>query len=121
MDETKAAPQTVDEYISRQSADVQEILNKLRSVIKEAAPGAEEKISYQMPAYFLRGPLVYFSTFRHHIGFFPTADGKEAFLQELSQYKGGKGTVQFPLDKPIPYELVAKIVRYRVLQNTGKK
>ena len=112
---------TVDEYISMFPDDVQDILEKVRRTIKESAPGAEEAISYRMPAFKLNGSLVWFAAFKDHIGFFPTSSGREAFKKELSKYKGGKGTVQFPIDEPIPFDLVKKIVKYRVKENLKKK
>jgi len=99
---------------------VQPILVKIRAVIKESAPGAVEKISYQIPAFYLNGNLVYFGIHEHHIGFYPTPSGSEAFKEELSRYKGAKGSVQFPLDEPIPYELISKIVKFRVAENLKK-
>lgn len=112
--------QDVDEYISRYPTEVQEKLEKLRAVIQEAAPEAREKISYQIPTFFLEGNLVHFAAYQKHIGFYPTSSGMDEFKQELSAYKGSKGSVQFPLDKPIPYELVRKIVIFRVAQNMEK-
>jgi uncharacterized protein YdhG (YjbR/CyaY superfamily) len=109
--------QDVDEYISRYPEEVQEKLEKLRAVIQEAAPEAGEKISYQIPTFFLEGNLVHFAAYQKHIGFYPTSSGMDEFKQELSAYKGSKGSVQFPLDRPIPYELVRKIVIFRVAQN----
>ena len=106
--------ETVDDYISKFPSDIQVHLQKMRRTIKEAAPLSEEVISYKIPTYKQNGALVHFAAFKDHISFFPTADGKEKFKEELSKYKGGKGTVQFPLDKPIPYGLVRKIVLYRV-------
>ncbi|MGE5676729.1 MAG: iron chaperone [Pseudomonadota bacterium] len=120
MKEEIKTANSIDEYISQFPAEVQEILIKLRNIIREAAPGAEEKISYQMPAFVLHGNLVYFAAFKKHIGFYPTPSGIEAFREELSGYKGAKGSVQFPIDKPIPYELIDRIVRYRVKENTCK-
>lgn len=120
MEEKIKTADSVDEYISQFPAEVQEILVKLRNIIKEAAPGAEEKISYQMPAFVLHGNLVYFAAFKKHIGFYPTPSGIEAFREELAGYKGAKGSVQFPIDKPMPYELIDRIVRYRVEENTRK-
>ncbi|MFL0267446.1 iron chaperone [Candidatus Clostridium radicumherbarum] len=108
---------TIDEYILQFPPEIQEILNNIRKVIKEAAPNAEEVISYQMPAFKLQGILVYFAAFKKHIGFYPTSSGVAAFKDELSKYKGGKGSVQFPLDKSIPYELISKIVKFRVKEN----
>ncbi|MDX2174202.1 MAG: DUF1801 domain-containing protein [Bacteroidota bacterium] len=113
-------PITVDDYISSFPEDVQQILQKIRTTIKEAAPDAEELISYQMPAYKYNGMLVYFAAYKQHIGFYPTASGIAKFKTELSKYKGAKGSVQFTLGKPIPFALIAKIVKYRVLENIKK-
>jgi uncharacterized protein YdhG (YjbR/CyaY superfamily) len=117
MDEKKAPPATIDEYIAQFPEDVQQILVKIRAVIKENAPGAMEKISYQLPTFFLNGNLVHFAAFEHHIGFYPTPSGIEAFKEELSMYKGAKGSVQFPLDEPIPYDLIREIVVFRVRES----
>lgn len=117
MEESKKAYQSIDEYILHFPSDIQEILQNIRSVIKEAAPEATEKISYQMPTFVLYGNLVHFAAHKGHIGFYPAPSGIEAFREELSQYKGAKGSVQFPLDKPMPYELIEKIVRYRAAEN----
>ena len=120
MKEDKIAFESTDEYISRFPSEVQAILNKLREVIKQSAPEAREKISYQMPTFDLHGNLVHFAAYAKHIGFYPGASGIEAFKQELSAYKGAKGSVQFPIEKPLPYELISKIVKYRVAQNIEK-
>jgi uncharacterized protein YdhG (YjbR/CyaY superfamily) len=112
---------TVDEYISQFPEDVQSILLKIRAAIRESAPEAVEKISYQMPAFHQNGVLVWFAAHKHHIGFYPTGSGIEAFKEELAGYKSSKGAVQFPLDKPIPYELIGEIVKFRVAQNLKKK
>jgi uncharacterized protein YdhG (YjbR/CyaY superfamily) len=120
MEENKNVPETIDEYISQFPPKIQEILETLRRVIKESAPEAEEKISYQMPAFTLHGNLVYFAMCKKHIGFYPTASGIEAFKNELSDYKGAKGSVQFPIDKPLPYELISEIVKFRVGENTAQ-
>ncbi len=120
MEGNKIAYTTIDEYILQFSPEVQEILKTIREVIKEAAPDAEEKISYQMPAFAFHGILVYFAAFKNHIGFYPTGSGISAFKQELSGFKGGKGTIQFPLGKPIPYELISRIVKFRVAENVKK-
>jgi uncharacterized protein YdhG (YjbR/CyaY superfamily) len=112
--------QSIDDYIMTFPKEVQDILKKLRKAIKTAAPGSEEKISYRMPAFSLNGILVYFAAFKNHIGFYPTSSGIRAFKKELSVYKGGKGSVQFPMDKPLPLNLIAKIVKYRVLENAKK-
>jgi uncharacterized protein YdhG (YjbR/CyaY superfamily) len=114
------AYRNTDEYIADFSPEVQTILNTLRAVIKEAAPDADEKISYQMPTYALRGNLVHFAAYKNHIGFYPAPSGIEAFKDELSAYKGAKGSVQFPIDKPLPYELISRIVKFRVAENTMK-
>jgi uncharacterized protein YdhG (YjbR/CyaY superfamily) len=113
----KRSPTTIDEYIAQFPEDVQQILVKVWDVIRASAPGAVEKISYQIPAFYLNGSLVWFAGYKHHIGFYPKGSGIEAFKEELSPYKSAKGSVQFPLDKPIPYELIRKIVRFRVAEN----
>ena len=113
-------PTAIDEYIAQFPKDVQEKLAKIRAVIKESAPGAMERISYRMPSFYLNGTLVWFAGFKSHIGFYPTALGIEAFKEELSAYKRAKGSVQFPLDKPIPYDLISKIVKFRVAENLKK-
>ncbi len=120
MDQSKNAGKLIDEYISQFSPDVQEKLKKLRKAIKEAAPEAEEKISYRMPAYHLGGPLVYFAAFKDHISLFPTGSPMEGFSEDLSGYRTAKGTLQFPLDKPMPYDLIKKIVKFRVAENLSK-
>jgi uncharacterized protein YdhG (YjbR/CyaY superfamily) len=117
MKPTQAAPQTIDEYIAGFPADVQEVLQKIRKTIHEAAPEATEKISYQMPTFYLKGNLVHFAAFKEHIGFYPVPTGIEKFKKELSVYKQGKGSAQFPLDQPMPYELITKIVKFRVKEN----
>ncbi len=111
---------TVDEYIAQFPENVQQLLVKIRAVIKESAPEAVEKISYQMPGYYLKGTLVWFGAHAHHIGFYPTGSGIAAFTEELSDYKQSKGAVQFPLDKPIPYELISKIVKFKIAENLKK-
>jgi uncharacterized protein YdhG (YjbR/CyaY superfamily) len=111
---------TIDEYIATCAEAVQPMLRELRAAIKAAAPDAQEKISYQMPTFALRGNLVHFAAFQHHIGFYPGASGVQAFAAELAVYKGGKGSVQFPLDQPLPLELISRIVKYRVAENLGK-
>src|SRR5260221_13401533 len=111
---------TVDEYISKYPEKVQIILQKFRETIKKAAPKAEEVISYQMPAFKQNGNLVYFGGWKSHIGFYPVSTAIKAFKKELSGYDGAKGTVKFPLDKPIPYRLISKIVKFRVKENLEK-
>ena len=109
--------QTIDEYIATFPEDTQAILQGLRATIRAAAPDAEERISYQMPAFALNGILVYFTARRNHIGFYPTSSGIEAFRQELAAYAGSKGAVRFPIDEPLPMDLISRIVRYRVAEN----
>ena len=111
---------TMDEYIDSFPEDVQRILNELRQSIKEAAPQAEETINYQIPTFALNGNLVHFAAFEHHIGFYPTPSGMEAFKKELSQYKGAKGSVRFPIDQPMPLSLIRRIVEYRVKENVER-
>jgi len=120
MDEQKKKFQTIDEYISTFPEDVQHILQELRQAVKEAAPQAEEAISYQMPTFKLNGNLVHFAAYKKHIGFYPTPSGIEAFKEELAPYESSKGAVQFPLDKPIPFDLVSKIVHFRVMEQLSK-
>ena len=111
---------TIDEYINTFPNDIRDILQKMRKTIKEAAPQATEAISYQMPAFKLNGALVFFAAHKNHIGFYPTPSGIEAFKKELSPYVMTKGAIQFPLDKPMPYDLVAKITRFRAKENLEK-
>jgi len=112
---------TIDEYINTFPEDVQVILEQIRQTIREAAPGAVETISYRMPAFTLNGRiLVYFAAWKNHIGFYPTPSAMEAFGKELSRYKRAKGSIQFPLDEPVPLDLIAGIVTYRVKENRGK-
>jgi uncharacterized protein YdhG (YjbR/CyaY superfamily) len=110
----------IDEYIAGFPEDIQQILEELRATIKKAAPGAEETISYGIPAFKLNGMLVWFAAFKNHIGFYPTPTGIEAFKKELSVYNEGKGSVQFPIDKPLPLNLVTKMVKYRAKKNLEK-
>lgn len=116
MDE-KTKWNSIDDYISNFPNNIQSILEKIRAVIKKNAPGAIEVISYQMPAFKLEGNLVYFAAHKAHIGFYPTSSGIEMFKKELAGYTTSKGAVQFPLDKPVPYELLEKIVQFRVKEN----
>lgn len=112
----------VDEYISSFSPEIQKILQSIRETIKQNAPEAEESIGYGMPAYKVnKKPLVYFAAFKNHIGFYATPTGHEAFAEELSTYKQGKGSVQFPIDKPMPLDLIERIVKFRVEGNLAKK
>lgn len=112
---------TIDEYIASFPKNVQDILEKLRRVIGESAPGAEETISYQIPTFKLNGNLVHFAAFKNHIGFYPTPSAIIAFKEELSSYEQAKGSVQFPIDKPIPFDIIRKIVKYRVKENLARK
>ena len=109
-----------DEYIATFPKETQEVLQQVRTAIKTSAPKAEEVISYGMPAFKLHGMLVYFAGYKQHIGFYPTASGIAAFKDELSKYKNAKGSVQFPLDKPMPLALIKKMVKFRVKENTEK-
>jgi uncharacterized protein YdhG (YjbR/CyaY superfamily) len=117
MKTKQTAPHDIDEYIASFPQDVQEILKKIRMSIRKAAPAAEEAIKYQMPTFTLKGNLVHFAAFKKHIGFYPVPTGIEAFKEELSLYEGGKGSVRFPLDKPIPFDLIIRIVKFRVKEN----
>jgi uncharacterized protein YdhG (YjbR/CyaY superfamily) len=110
----------MDEHIANSPKEVQAILKKIRTTIKRAAPDAEETINYGIPTFTLKGNLVHFAGFKSHIGFYPTPSGIEKFKKELSVYEGAKGSVKFPLDKPIPYGLIEKIVIFRVKENLEK-
>jgi len=111
---------SIDEYIASFPEEVQKILKELRAVIKAAAPDAEEKISYQMPTFSQNGNLVFFAAYKNHIGFYPTPSGIEQFKQVLSAYEGSKGTIRFPIDRPLPFDLISKIVAFRVKENLEK-
>ena len=117
MPTDKAAPQTIAAYIAGFPPKTQAILKKVRQTIRQAAPGAEEAIKYRMPTFTLHGNLVHFAAFKTHIGFYPTPTGIEQFKRELSAYESAKGSVQFPLDQPIPYDLISRIVKFRVKEN----
>jgi uncharacterized protein YdhG (YjbR/CyaY superfamily) len=119
MDETNAPFSSIDAYIATFPKDIQHILNTLRATIRAAAPDAEEKISYQMPTFALKGNLVHFAVHKNHIGFYPTPSGVAAFQEELSGYKRAKGSVQFPLDQPLPLDLIHRIVQFRVAENVA--
>jgi len=114
-------PQDVDEYIQDYPKNVETLLQKVRLTIRKAAPDAEEIISYSMPAYRQKGILVWFAGFKNHIGFYPGVSGIEHFKTELSRFKSAKGSVQFPIDKPIPLALISRIVKYRVSSQTMEK
>ena len=111
----------IDEYIAIQTPEVQILLEQMRYTIQKAAPEAEEVISYNMPAYKYHGMLVYFAAYKNHIGFYATPTGHSEFKDELSAYKQGKGSVQFPLSKPLPLDLISRIVAFRVKENLKKK
>ena len=110
-------PKTIDEYIAGFPADVQKILAKVRATIRKEAPDAGEAIKYRIPTFTMDGNLVHFAAFKGHIGFYPGPSGIEAFKEELSAYEGAKGSVRFPLDQPIPYGLITKIVKFRVKES----
>jgi uncharacterized protein YdhG (YjbR/CyaY superfamily) len=120
MKADQAGYTTIDEYIATFPEEIQRLLQEMRAVIRAAAPQAEEKISYQMPTFYLKGNLVHFAAHANHIGFYPTPSGIEAFQQELSRYQTSKGAVQFPIGEPLPLELVGRIVKFRVTENLQK-
>ena len=113
-------PKSIDEYIAAFPEQTQKLLQQIRETIKKAAPQAEESISYAMPTFKLNGNLVHFAAYKNHIGFYPVPSGIDAFREELSGYKGAKGSVQFPIDQPMPLKLIADIVKYRVQENLEK-
>jgi len=120
MPKSKPTSADVDKFIAEYPKEVQDILNKVRKTIRNAAPEAEETINYGIPTFTLNGNLVHFSALKAHIGFYPTPSGIEKFHKELSKYEGAKGSVKFPLDQPIPYSLIEKIVKFRVKENLAK-
>ncbi|MBV9790904.1 MAG: DUF1801 domain-containing protein [Chloroflexi bacterium] len=120
MNTDQPAPKTIDEYIASFPQDIQVLLEQVRQTIREAAPEAEETIKYQMPTFMLNGNLVYFAAFKKHIGFYPIPSGIDAFKDELARYEGGKGSVKFPLDQPMPLDLITKIVKHRVGENLAR-
>jgi uncharacterized protein YdhG (YjbR/CyaY superfamily) len=113
-------PNNIDEYVAGFPVEVQELLEQIRAVIKNVAPHAEEVMSYGMPAFRLNGILVWFAAYKNHIGFYPHSSGIEVFKKELSGYKQAKGSVQFPLKKTLPLELIVEIVKFRVIENLEK-
>ena len=113
-------PATIDEYIGAFPSEVQKILEEIRITIQKAAPDAKEKISYSMPAFDQNGIVVYFAAFQKHIGLYALPSSHEVFREELSKYKSGKGSVQFPLNEPMPFDLITRIVRFRVKENIEK-
>lgn len=120
MKPNQPAPKNIDEYIADFSPEIQEKLEKIRATIRKAAPKAEEAISYMIPTFKLHGNLVHFAAYKNHIGFYPGAGGIAAFQEELAGYETSKGTVQFPLNTRIPLALIARIVKFRVVQNLDK-
>ena len=117
---TTTKPTSIDDYIAGFPEDVQQILQQVRATIRQAAPEAEEKISYAMPAFTLHGNLIYFAGYKSHIGLYPTPAGIDEFKEDLSKYKAAKGSVQFPLDKPMPLDLIARITKFMVKRNLEK-
>jgi uncharacterized protein YdhG (YjbR/CyaY superfamily) len=120
MDSNKAGYTSIDEYIATFPPEIQVLLQQIRATIRAAAPDATEKISYQMPTFYLYGNLIHFAAFKHHIGIYPAPSGIRAFAEELSVYVGAKGSVQLPLDKPLPLELITRMVEFRVVENLAK-
>ena len=120
MKTADGAPEDIDQYIAGFPPEVQQMLEKLRAAIRKAAPEAEEAIKYRMPTFVLNGNLVHFAAYKNHIGFYPTPSGIEAFKEQLSRYKSAKGSVQFPIDQPLPVSLVEKIVEFRVKEARAK-
>ena len=114
------APENIDEYIDRFPGKVQKLLQKIRKTIQKAAPDAVEAISYGIPTFRLNGNLVHFAAFQSHIGFYPAPRGVAEFKDDMARYEGGKGTARFPLDEPIPYELITRMVKFRVQKNLEK-
>jgi len=120
MATNRVVPKTIDEYISAFSPEVRAILQEVRQVVRSAAPGAQEAISYNIPAFKLNGVLVYFAAFKQHIGFYPPIRGDSRLEKAVSEYAGEKGNLRFPLDQPIPYALIERITKLRVKQNLAK-
>jgi uncharacterized protein YdhG (YjbR/CyaY superfamily) len=120
MEGKKGGFDSIDEYIATFPKETQKILEELRATIKAAAPDAEEKISYQMPTFTLKGNLVHFAAWKNHIGFYPTPSGTQEFKDELLIYEGAKGSIRFPIEKPLPLDLITRIVKFRVAENLRK-
>jgi uncharacterized protein YdhG (YjbR/CyaY superfamily) len=120
MPTSRKTPKNFEGYLKRFPRDVQQRLQKMRLTVKRAAPQAKEKISYGIPAFTLNGMLVWFAAFKNHIGFYPRTSAIAAFKNELAAYKGAKGSVQFPFDKPLPLPLISRIVKFRVKENLSK-
>jgi uncharacterized protein YdhG (YjbR/CyaY superfamily) len=121
MQNTATSPTTIDQYIAGYPKEVQKLLQQVREAIRKVVPDAEEAISYGIPSFKLNGNLVHFGGFKQHIGFYPGAGGIKAFEKELSAYKGAKGSVQFPIDQPMPLDIITAITKFRVAQNLAKK
>jgi len=120
MQSDRASYHSIDEYIAQFPENIQKILEELRATIKSSSPGAEERISYQMPAFALKGNLVYFAAWKDHIGFYPTSSGTLAFKDELARHEFSKGTIKFPIEKPLPLDLISRIVKFWVAENLHK-
>ena len=121
MEAKKKVAKNIDEYISQFPPEVQGVLQKVRETIRKAAPKATETISYAIPCYMYHGYLIYFAGFKNHVSVYPAPRGAAEFKDELAVYKGGKGTVQFPLDEPLPVKLIARMVKYRMKENEEKE
>jgi uncharacterized protein YdhG (YjbR/CyaY superfamily) len=121
MQTARAKPKNIDEYIASFSPEVQAILKKIRLTVRKAAPGAQEIISYRMPAFKMNGILVYFAAFKKHIGVYPPVKGDQGLEKAIASYRGPKGNLQFPLDQPMPYGLIERIVKAKVTQNSAKR
>lgn len=120
MPTSRKTPKNFDDYLVRFPKDVQQRLQKMRLTVKKAAPQAKEKISYGIPSFTLNGMLVWFAAFKNHIGFYPRTSAIAAFKKELSAYKGAKGSIQFPFDKPLPLSLISRMVKFRLKENSSK-
>ena len=120
MKSNESSSSEVDDFIAKYPPDVQQILQKIRDIIREVAPEAQEKLNYGIPTFTLNGNLVHYSALKDHIGFYPTPSGIEKFKKQLSAYEGAKGSVKFPLDQPIPYDLIRKITEFRVKEQQAK-
>jgi uncharacterized protein YdhG (YjbR/CyaY superfamily) len=117
---SRSAPANVDQYIATFPSEVQAVLQRVRQVVRDAAPDAQEVISYQMPAFKLNGILVYFAAFKNHIGFYPPIRGDARIEKAASPFAGAKGNLRFPLDRPIPFNLISRLTRLRVKQDLAK-
>ena len=120
MDDKNPRYSSIDKYIQSFPEDVQKKLTQIRLLIRKVAPEAQERISYRMPAFYLHGNLVYFGAHAHHIGFYPTSSGVTYFADELGHFRSSKGAIQFPMDQPLPIDLIRRIVEFRVAENSRK-